>query len=274
MPLSPDSLDKDWQKLTFERILPLRKHTREEDDIVRAMEDALELMREVGASLAYYEGSGAEWTWGKGLNIRSTPYFLIARNISENSSSGTERFDEKTHEDYLGRVPDKRIRYRDHHNRDRRHRAEDRKYSLPPRENTRAESYGRGERGAHRRLTLKRISRILTLHIASQMYILNTHPPEKYYNKNNSPSVNEISALVHMEHMEDGMAELSERFPELMIRASDAAHKNKNQGNLHAENERIPCSLAWEIHDYFIQDFICLGYEMPAECLKEECKAK
>jgi len=52
-------------------------------------------------------------------------------------------------------------------------------------------------------------------------------------------------------------------------------HRNSHHGRDGGEEEdsyRYSCEVAWKIYEYFIQDFVCLGYKMPAECLKEECK--
>ena len=118
------------------------------------------------------------------------------------------------------------------------------------------------------------VDRAHPLHTASQMYFLNLHPPRKYYDTTTNPSVHEIDVLVHLEHMEDGIEGLREMYPEL-LRNTPKHPKRLNQHEGRGEERReevIPCSLAWEIYDYYIQDFVCLGYELPAECLKEECR--
>lgn len=118
-----------------------------------------------------------------------------------------------------------------------------------------------------------KMPRSVSVHTASQMYFLNLHPLEKCYDKSNHPSVNEIDVLLRVEHMEDGMAELRERYPQLMHDVpKQVESKNVKQGEVETEEVVMPCSLAWAIYDYYIQDFVCLGYELPEECLKEECK--
>ena len=128
-----------------------------------------------------------------------------------------------------------------------------------------------------RQRRLRVFHRVHSLHTASQMYLLNLHPPEKHYNKHNDPSVNEIDVLVRLEHMEDGIGELREMYPELMKYFNkEVIARNENEGHFSGEEkeEEMPCSVAWAIYDYFVQDFVCLGYELPEECMKEECRPK
>ena len=115
------------------------------------------------------------------------------------------------------------------------------------------------------------IDRIHPLHTASQMYLLNLHPPQKYYDTANDPSVVEIDALIRLEHIDDGMAQVRQMYPDLMKGIPKHLERVNQRSNGTVE-DAYPCWLAWAIHDYYIQDFVCLGYEMPAECMKEECR--
>ena len=224
MPASCESVPKHALHMC-EALTGIKEAVRKQRNILAAMKEALNVMKQTGIALMFHEGSRFEWKW--------------AKSNRENQRGHAE----------LSKKP-----------KGLRNHAE-------------AWEHARRLKDTNKTSSLSTIGRSTAIHIASQMYILNLHPPETCYDKSNDPSVNEIDALVRLEHIDDGIADLTERFPNLRV-AKETIKKTVNRGHLEIAQERIPCSMAWAIYDYFVQDFVCLGYEMPEECLKEECKVR
>jgi len=72
-----------------------------------------------------------------------------------------------------------------------------------------------------------------------------------------------------MKKMKDLHPEFSNQLPNKDMNGNDHAGR---QGWGSDSQVSISCKTAWDIYNYFVQDFVCLGYEMPTECLKEECR--
>jgi len=125
-------------------------------------------------------------------------------------------------------------------------------------------------------------------HLTSQMHFINQYPPPNNVDHGIDPSFFSIDAAIRLEHMKEGMGIIGKAFPTL----SNILPQNMTKSNVHegrgkkkkkvqvahpqkksdSPTSSIPCGVAWKIYDYFKQDFVCLKYEMPPQCLKEECK--
>ena len=89
-----------------------------------------------------------------------------------------------------------------------------------------------------------------------------------------SPHFFQVDAALRVEYRDEALKELLRRKPSLVSYVPESIPtENKAQGrekHQGAELE-ISCDVAWEIYEHFKQDFVCLGYEMPAVCLKQTC---
>ena len=80
-----------------------------------------------------------------------------------------------------------------------------------------------------------------------------------------------IDAAIRVEHRDQGFDILRE---EVLPHLKDAIPNHTPILNTHKSNQNnliLSCDTAWQLYEFFKQDFVCLGYEMPVECLKREC---
>ena len=115
------------------------------------------------------------------------------------------------------------------------------------------------------------------LHLMSQMMFFNIYPPERLYDNSSDPmEVNGVDVSIRLEHLSEGFEEIKYKYPSFFKGYHSIGEiTNAKEGrNKHISDDDIyySCSSGWDIYEYFIQDFVCLGYEMPPQCLKEECK--
>ena len=122
-------------------------------------------------------------------------------------------------------------------------------------------------------------------HIFSQMFFLNQYPPKRWYSPRSTPSMSDVDFYIRQERLEEGVQKAKRTIQSVKSFFPDTIKtKNFHEGRAKGEvNEfnvsdsgdgelyRYSCEVAWKIYEYFKQDFVCLGYKMPAECLKEEC---
>jgi len=118
------------------------------------------------------------------------------------------------------------------------------------------------------------VTRQYLIHIISQMYFLNLYPPSKYYSTNQAGD-GSTNFLLRLENLEDAINMAKIKFPSCSSLLPDSVSKPSSSSHHHRYDKkttRFTCKSAWRIYQYFIQDFECLGYELPPECLKKECK--
>ena len=117
------------------------------------------------------------------------------------------------------------------------------------------------------------------LHMVSQLFFLNSYPPAVLSPSTlNDASTHSIDVLFHLEHLEEGIHEAAKVYPSKLGFLSNAkvgqrnSHEGEKETHVHSTDTRFSCETAWAIYDYFVQDFVCLGYELPEECMREECR--
>ena len=245
VPPNCDGFKLDKHKYICNNLIGIVKsmsNTRSGKGMPLAIEKSLALLETKGVALSYFHGSSEEWYWKDSDKYKKV---LIERKKEAES-----------------RKKNAATKQRNQHHRTTR----------PPHHRKLSTTDIDQQRRLH---VYYLVDRVLPMHIASQMHLLNIHPPKHLYNPNNDPSVNEISALIRVERFDEGLQALKSTIPDVFgsIRPI-IEHRNKNEGGINTEEVRFPCSLAWKMYDYFIQDFVCLGYELPDECLKEECKSR
>jgi len=114
-------------------------------------------------------------------------------------------------------------------------------------------------------------------HVYSQMYFVNLYPLIENYNFETTPANHsDVDFMIREEGLQEGIAQLITDFPmskEIISNAVKIPLQNPHEGGTaRAHNKPFSCSFAWKLHEYFIQDFFCLNYTLPSQCLKEECK--
>jgi len=118
-------------------------------------------------------------------------------------------------------------------------------------------------------------------HLMTQMQFFNIYLPKHLYDfdplhKDNlhlKRIVNEVDVTVRIEHMKEALLVMQEKYPTYATFDPDKLGLQMNSyKNSGSDDLRFSCDVAWEMYDYYIQDFICLGYELPQECLKQECR--
>ena len=129
------------------------------------------------------------------------------------------------------------------------------------------------------------------LHLHSQMYFINmihanpiNVPFEKSQMGRNkayktySPDRYKIDFTWKMERREEVLNRTKELFPAIAKYLPNHIDRMNVQagrtGGASNNKVSLSCDTAWKIYEHFKQDFVCLGYEMPEECLKPECKPK
>ena len=131
------------------------------------------------------------------------------------------------------------------------------------------------------------------------MNFYNVYPPESIYDPKFDESENQgISASLRVEHMSSGFKILKKdstfsnyllgflydvekeyfckiylKFSFFIPRFGDISKALNTGKSSTATFHSYSCKTAWMIYEHFKQDFICLGYELPPECLKDECKS-
>ena len=125
------------------------------------------------------------------------------------------------------------------------------------------------------------IGRVYIAHVMSQMNFFNIYPPSHLYNtENNADEVNGVDSSLRQEKFDDGIELLQETFPDILgkifrTRGNHIRVSNYHEGrSSHLKDHEIvySCKIAWRMYRYYIQDFECLGYEMPPSCLRRECR--
>jgi len=110
-------------------------------------------------------------------------------------------------------------------------------------------------------------------HLTSQMYFYNIIPSPSVLNPNLTSNHYQVDLSIPLERREEGLKIAKKKFPKYKSYfPTTTRHGNQKEGRVGVEGARYSCETAWKIYDYYMQDFVCLGYEMPKECLKEECK--
>ena len=126
-------------------------------------------------------------------------------------------------------------------------------------------------------------------HLSSQMFFYNMIPPSYGINPSFPPSLYQVDVSIRQEMRNEAVLEFCDQYPlyqhnfHICKESQRQAHQqqeqqlNKKAGRKNWDSDdhvTMSCDTAWRIYEYFIQDFECLGYELPPECLKEECKKK
>jgi len=120
-----------------------------------------------------------------------------------------------------------------------------------------------------------RVDRVYWNHLISQMFFFNIYPPKDLYDFSlNATEVNGVDLALRLEHFNEGWDIIRSTYPEYFggFRSYISGEKNKHEGRGSDHHIRYSCEVGWKIYEYFVQDFVCLGYEMPPQCLKEECR--
>ena len=113
------------------------------------------------------------------------------------------------------------------------------------------------------------------LHLMSQMTFYNLYPPESLYNQSKEHDhkvKNGLDIAIRVEKLSKGWSEAMDSFPNY-LKDYPPVHQTKNHKHGRSQKEedsaRYSCQVAWEVYEYFKQDFICLGYELPIECMRK-----
>ena len=119
------------------------------------------------------------------------------------------------------------------------------------------------------------------IHLASQMYFYNIVPCSSSISSSHSqqltPSHFKIDVASRLEHRKEALSELKKEFPSLAshfptLTKNGNTNEGRNIKKYKKDEISYSCELAWRLYDYFVQDFVCFGYELPPQCLKKECR--
>jgi hypothetical protein len=105
-------------------------------------------------------------------------------------------------------------------------------------------------------------------HHLTQMFFLSLYQPGE-------PSARAVTHIGRLEHYDDSILTYMARLGLTPPKGNKTRAVNADEGGfLRHALKKVPCSILWQLYAYYRQDFVCLGYHMPAICYRDACRPK